>query len=157
MQLAQLLLAHLGGRIGHLVRSGLRLRERNHIADAVRARHQHGEAVQAERDSPVRGRTELQRIEQEAEFLTSGLGADAEQLEHRRLQFLVGLENQRDSRRPVSPQGELPLLVPAAPRVTPEDEAARALSAAVEALNPDELSPKAALEALYRLRGLLKR
>jgi len=71
-------------------------------------------------------------------------------------QFLVGLENQRDSRRPVSPQGELPLGAPAAPIVTPEDEAARALAAAFAELNPDELSPKAALEALYRLRGLLK-
>ena len=71
-------------------------------------------------------------------------------------QFLVGLENQRDRRRPVSPQGELPLLAPAEPLVTPEDEAARALAAAVQELNPDELSPKAALEALYRLRSLLK-
>jgi DNA mismatch repair protein MutS len=70
-------------------------------------------------------------------------------------QFLVGLENQRDRRRPASPQGELPLLAPSAPIVTPEDEAARALAAAVRQLNPDELSPKAALEALYRLRGLL--
>ena len=71
-------------------------------------------------------------------------------------QFLVGLENQRDSRRPVSPQGELALVAPAAPAVTAADEAARALAAALEELNPDELSPKAALEALYRLRGLLK-
>ncbi len=57
-------------------------------------------------------------------------------------QFLVGLENQRDSRRPVSPQGELPLRAPAAPLATPEDAAARALAAAVADLNPDELSPR---------------
>jgi DNA mismatch repair protein MutS len=71
-------------------------------------------------------------------------------------QFLVGLENQRDRRRPASPQGELPLAAPVEPVVLPEDEAARALAAALEQVNPDELSPKAALEALYRLRALLK-
>ncbi|HTV77189.1 MAG TPA: DNA mismatch repair protein MutS [Steroidobacteraceae bacterium] len=70
--------------------------------------------------------------------------------------FLLALENQRDSRRPVSPQGELPLLAQSAPEAAAPDEADRALAAAVRELNPDELSPKAALEALYRLRGLLK-
>ncbi len=70
-------------------------------------------------------------------------------------QFLLGLEKQRDGRRPPSPQGELLLTAPE-PVATPEDESARALRAAVEALNPDELAPKAALEALYRLRALLK-
>ncbi len=69
-------------------------------------------------------------------------------------QFLLGLENQRDRHRPPSPQGELPLLDP--PTASPRDEAAQALLAAVAQLNPDELSPKAALEALYRLRALLK-
>jgi DNA mismatch repair protein MutS len=68
-------------------------------------------------------------------------------------QFLVGLENQRDRQRPPSPQAELPLLDPPA---APVDEAALALRAAVADINPDELSPKAALEALYRLRALLK-
>jgi DNA mismatch repair protein MutS len=71
-------------------------------------------------------------------------------------QYLVGLENQRDRRRPMSPQGELPLMTPMARAATPEDESARALAAAVADLNPDELSPKAALDALYRLRSLLK-
>jgi DNA mismatch repair protein MutS len=69
-------------------------------------------------------------------------------------QFLVGLENQRDRHRPPSPQGELPLLDP--PRASPNDEVAQALRAALVQINPDELSPKAALEALYRLRALLK-
>ena len=69
-------------------------------------------------------------------------------------QFLVGLENQRDRHRPPSPQGELPLLDP--PLVSPQDDAAQALRAALAQINPDELSPKAALEALYRLRALLK-
>jgi DNA mismatch repair protein MutS len=69
-------------------------------------------------------------------------------------QFLVGLENQRDRQRPPSPQGELPLQV--APPAAAKDAVADALSAAVARINPDELSPKAALEALYRLRALLK-
>jgi DNA mismatch repair protein MutS len=69
-------------------------------------------------------------------------------------QFLVGLENQRDRQRPPSPQGELPLQV--APPAAAKDAVADALSAAVAQINPDELSPKAALEALYRLRALLK-
>ncbi len=65
-------------------------------------------------------------------------------------QYLQELEEQRDRRRPAGPQGELPLAPPA------EDPAARALTTALAAINPDELSPKAALEALYRLRALLK-
>ena len=65
-------------------------------------------------------------------------------------QYLLELEDQRDRRRPASPQGELLLAPPA------EDESARAVSSALADLNPDELSPKAALEALYRLRALLK-
>lgn len=76
-------------------------------------------------------------------------------------QFLVGLENERDRRRPISPQGELPLLspppsIPPEPAPSAQDEAARELVAALSAINPDDLTPRAALEALYRLRGLLK-
>jgi DNA mismatch repair protein MutS len=71
-------------------------------------------------------------------------------------QYLVGLENQRDRKRPASPQGELPLMPAPDPIASPEDEAARALAAALADINPDDLSPKAALEALYRLRALLK-
>ena len=51
----------------------------------VGARHQHREAVEAERDAAVRGRAELERLEQEAELLLRFLGTDAEQLEHRGL------------------------------------------------------------------------
>jgi DNA mismatch repair protein MutS len=64
-------------------------------------------------------------------------------------QYLLELEQQRDRRRPASPQGELPLEPPAA-------DPGPALSTALAGINPDELSPKAALEALYRLRALLK-
>jgi DNA mismatch repair protein MutS len=68
--------------------------------------------------------------------------------------YLEGLEAERDRSR-LAPaegeggQGQLPLY--------PPDERARAaqLRHALAALQPDELSPKAALEALYRLKGLL--
>jgi len=69
-------------------------------------------------------------------------------------QYLHELESSRDARVPTagpespSPQAELPLAPAAA-----EDP----LRIAVAALNPDELSPKAALEALYELRALAGR
>src|SRR5205814_259978 len=77
-------------------------------------------------------------------------------------QYLEALESQRDrhndaaSSGPRSAQRELPLFatetVPPPPtKPAPPDP----LRAAVEALDPDELSPKAALETLYRLRKLL--
>ena len=65
-------------------------------------------------------------------------------------QYLEALEAQRDERKPApQPQQELPLFA-AAPPPAPDP-----LRAALEALNPDELTPKGALEALYRLRQLL--
>jgi DNA mismatch repair protein MutS len=64
-------------------------------------------------------------------------------------QYLETLEAQRDEHEPVAqPQQELPLFAAAAPPPDP-------LRTALEALDPDELTPKAALEALYRLRRLL--
>jgi len=72
--------------------------------------------------------------------------------------YLEALEAQRDRQRAAAgscaPQAELPLAAAAAP---PADTAAELdeLRSALAALNPDELSPKAALEALYRLRQLL--
>jgi DNA mismatch repair protein MutS len=77
-------------------------------------------------------------------------GVPREVIAHAR-QFLLELENQRDTRRPAGPQGELLLTAPST------DDTAGALAAAVAALNPDSMSPKTALEALYRLRELLKR
>jgi DNA mismatch repair protein MutS len=65
--------------------------------------------------------------------------------------YLEGLEAERDRARLTdgAQQGQLPLY--------PPDERARdaPLRAALEVLQPDELTPKAALEALYRLKGLL--
>jgi len=82
--------------------------------------------------------------------------------------YLEALESQRDqhngaaaSNGPRAAQRELPLFAapaaatagaaPAAPQRASPDP----LRTAVEAIDPDELSPKAALEALYRLRKLL--
>jgi DNA mismatch repair protein MutS len=64
--------------------------------------------------------------------------------------YLETLESQRDRRRPASTQTELPLFSAPEP-----DPVARELKSALEALDPDSLSPKAALDALYALRKLL--
>ncbi|MBS0364412.1 MAG: DNA mismatch repair protein MutS [Proteobacteria bacterium] len=58
--------------------------------------------------------------------------------------YLEHLEAQRD-RAVAAPQSELPLFVAPAPD---------ALREAFKTLNPDDMTPKAALEALYRLRAL---
>ncbi len=75
--------------------------------------------------------------------------------------YLEALETERDRQRSLgsghrtaTAQSELPLFAAAAapPGPAPADEDLRA---ALRAIVPDELSPKAALEALYRLRRLL--
>ncbi len=63
--------------------------------------------------------------------------------------YLTALESERDRRKGASAQGELELFA-AQPAAEP-DPVAEALAA----LNPDTLTPKAALEALYRLKELL--
>ena len=60
--------------------------------------------------------------------------------------YLAELERERAHLKGASPQAELPF----APRAT--DAAAEALITELDALEPDELSPKEALEALYRLK-----
>ncbi|HEY0766787.1 MAG TPA: DNA mismatch repair protein MutS [Steroidobacteraceae bacterium] len=71
--------------------------------------------------------------------------------------YLEALESQRDCQRAAAngrdaaaAQTELPFFATGAPAAA-EDE----IRAALRDLDPDELSPKAALEALYRLRRLL--
>jgi DNA mismatch repair protein MutS len=74
--------------------------------------------------------------------------------------YLEALESQRDraegggGRRGKAAQKELPLFAaqPLHPQPAPPDE----IRTALEALNPDDLSPRAALEALYKLRKLLE-
>jgi DNA mismatch repair protein MutS len=75
--------------------------------------------------------------------------------------YLEALESQRDQHDAASAgrrsaQRELPLFAAAPPAPKSAAPAPDALRTAVEAIDPDELSPKAALEALYRLRKLLK-
>ncbi len=71
--------------------------------------------------------------------------------------YLEMLESQRDRHEgPVNGganahQKELPLFETAAERVPPPDE----LRTALTAVDPDELTPRAALDVLYRLRKLL--
>ena len=70
--------------------------------------------------------------------------------------YLEALESRRDAQRQGAgtahaAQAELPLFVAPASL-----ERAAHLRAAIAALNPDELTPKAALEALYRLQQLLQ-
>jgi DNA mismatch repair protein MutS len=65
--------------------------------------------------------------------------------------YLTALETQRDTQRGPSPQGELALFA-SAPEPEPKADPARE---ALAALDPDSMSPRAALEALYRLKALL--
>jgi DNA mismatch repair protein MutS len=76
-------------------------------------------------------------------------------------QYLEALESQRDRAegngsggRRRSAQKELPLFAAPPPRAEPlaPDE----VRVALQALNPDELSPRAALDALYKLRKLME-
>ena len=76
-------------------------------------------------------------------------------------EYLAMLEAHRDSRTGESPQGELPLFSQApsnAPqRPAPPEPVAERLRAELAALDPDELTPREALEALYRLRALAEK
>jgi DNA mismatch repair protein MutS len=77
--------------------------------------------------------------------------------------YLERLEAERDRERAAGEaangaQSELPLFAaPTAHAALPSGSAPDALRAALAAIDPDELSPKAALEALYTLRRLLDR
>jgi DNA mismatch repair protein MutS len=62
--------------------------------------------------------------------------------------YLAELERERAHLKSASPQGELPF----APKA--QDATAEALAAELDALDPDELSPREALAAVYRLKKL---
>ena len=65
--------------------------------------------------------------------------------------YLTELERERDALRSYnSPQAELPLFAPAATAPSPESAALTALRAA----DPNALSPKQALDLLFRLKNL---
>ena len=75
-------------------------------------------------------------------------GVPREVIGHAR-RYLELLESQRDAGKRAGAQKELPLFEPEAP--VPADE----LRSQLAGLDPDELTPRDALEALYRLRKLL--
>jgi DNA mismatch repair protein MutS len=75
-------------------------------------------------------------------------GVPREVIGHAR-RYLELLESQRDAGERAGAQKELPLFEPEAP--APADE----LRSQLATLNPDELTPRDALDALYRLRKLL--
>jgi DNA mismatch repair protein MutS len=65
--------------------------------------------------------------------------------------YLTELERERDAlRTPISPQAELALFAPAPTPVPPESAALEAL----RALDPNSLSPREALDLLFRLQQL---
>jgi DNA mismatch repair protein MutS len=76
--------------------------------------------------------------------------------------YLEALESQRDrldsaergQRNARKAQKELPLFAPTSPSASPSPP--DPVRAAVSALDPDDMTPKAALEALYRLKRLLE-
>jgi DNA mismatch repair protein MutS len=76
-------------------------------------------------------------------------GVPREVIGHAR-RYLEQLERERDQRQVSAAQTELPLVV-AAP-----DPRAQELISELESLDPDQLSPREALEALYRLRQFIK-
>jgi DNA mismatch repair protein MutS len=77
-------------------------------------------------------------------------------------QYLEALESQRDradgggGRRGKAAQKELPLFATEAPPLRAEPTPPDEIRTALAALDPDELSPKAALDALYKLRKLME-
>jgi DNA mismatch repair protein MutS len=81
--------------------------------------------------------------------------------------YLTELERERDAlRKPSSPQGELPLFAPALPAPAPTAALASPGSAAgapaspstalaaLRGIDPDALSPREALDLVYRLKHL---
>ena len=78
MQLPQLLFRHWRRRIHHQVLAALGLRERDHVANRFRFAHHGDDAIEAEGDPRVRRRTELQRVEQEAELRALVFFTDAQ-------------------------------------------------------------------------------
>jgi DNA mismatch repair protein MutS len=70
--------------------------------------------------------------------------------------YLGVLERRAGPLAPPGPQAELSFAPPAAPASDPGAESAARLAAEIEALDPDALTPREALEALYRLKDLAR-
>jgi DNA mismatch repair protein MutS len=69
-------------------------------------------------------------------------------------EVLQALEDGREGHKPLARIDDLPLFAPASRSAATKDESAEALKAALGAVDPDALSPKDALEALYHLKKL---
>src|SRR4029078_3188613 len=81
-KLAPLLVVDRARRLGQQALTALSFRKRDHIADRLGARHQRHDAVEPERDSAVRRRTEPQVVQQEAELRARLVLGNAERAEH---------------------------------------------------------------------------
>lgn len=68
--------------------------------------------------------------------------------------YLAALESERDAKKRHSPQAELELFAAPPPVAEPPPDPLRD---AMQKLEPDSLSPRAALETLYRLKALLEK
>src|SRR5262245_17204657 len=74
-------------RVRQRIRTGLRLRERDHLADVLLAGEQRDETIHANRETCVRRRAVTERIEQEAEAFLRVFRSDPEQREDALLQL----------------------------------------------------------------------
>src|SRR5690606_7922076 len=89
MQLAQLSVAHFTRRLSHHTCCGLSCREGNHFTDRLSAGHQHNQTIQTESQTTVRRCTELQRVEQEAEFFALFFFRNTQRTEYFLLHILI--------------------------------------------------------------------
>ena len=97
MQLAQLLLVHRAGRLAHQILRTLGLRKGDHVADRFGAGHHGDNAVEAECQPAMWRRAELERVEQEAEFLFRVFRSNVKRAEHLGLDLLA-----MDTHRPAA-------------------------------------------------------
>ena len=124
-------------------------------AAAARQRHHAGEGMAGRRRVPARGRG---RAPPTAPTASRWPSSPACRRRDRARQARAGAARSRGSqlaaRRLID---DLPLFAarPASTPAPPRDAALTALIAALAALNPDEMSPREALEALYALKAQL--
>ena len=82
MQLLKLFFVHFGRRLHHQAGGILDLRERDDVADAVGAHHQHDDAVEAVSQPGMGRHAVLERIKKEAELFLGTFLCEAENLKH---------------------------------------------------------------------------
>jgi DNA mismatch repair protein MutS len=71
--------------------------------------------------------------------------------------YLAALERRGEELKPPSPQGELSFATPAAPAADATPDAQALALGELALINPDALTPREALDALYRLKELARR